>query len=181
MRVLRVALFLLTMVATGLAQASSEQPATKEDVLQMWKEMRFEQQMQTIMTSMSKQFEGMFDNMVKREDFQKLTPEKREKVKQEMNREMQMATQIYPIREIMDDFAPIYAKYLTKGDVQAITGFYHSPAGQRLLDNSPKIAQEGMAIIGSKMQSRMMQEMESMQARMKAIMEDGDEPKAVSK
>jgi hypothetical protein len=181
MKAFKTAIFILVLGATCLAQAPSDQPATKADILQMWKEMRFEQQMQTVMSSMTKQFETMFDNMMKREEFQKLSEEKREKFKQEMNREMQMATQIYPITEIMDDFAPIYAKYMTKADVQAVTAFYRSPAGRRMLDNSPKIAQEGMAIIGSKMQTRMMQQMDQIQARMKAIMDEKSEAGTESK
>lgn len=82
------------------------------------------------------------------------------------NMAQQMASQIIPMLKKLvpeapdsfwDDFfkeinaeqinelvIPIYQKYLTEQDVQAINAFYQSPAGQKLIRVQPQISKESM-------------------------------------
>jgi hypothetical protein len=172
--VLVVSLLLASACFAQQAAADSDQ-ATTEDVLQMFKEMHFEQQMAVMQTTMTQQMKQLFQNMLQGERFEKLPADKKAKLLEVMNQSMAEATNVYPIPEIIVDFAPMYAKYLTKTDVQTISAFYHSPTGQKLLEKSPDIMRDAMAVIGPKMQQRMTEYMEKMQKRMTAMMSDPSE------
>jgi hypothetical protein len=45
---------------------------------------------------------------------------------------------------MVDAIVPIYQKHLTKADLTAITAFYSSPAGQKILAEMPAIMSESM-------------------------------------
>ena len=49
-----------------------------------------------------------------------------------------------PIDELIDAIVPIYQKHLTKSDLEAVTAFYASPAGQKILKELPAIMSESM-------------------------------------
>jgi hypothetical protein len=163
----------LSSLALGQT-ADLSQPATKQDVMLMFQEMRFEEQMKGIQQSVAQQFQGMANQVMQRADIKSLTPEKQKKFHDLMEQEMRQSMNVYPVSEMIADFAPVYAKYLTKADVKGITDFYHSAAGKKLLDVSPNVSQEAMAIIGPKMQERMMKSMDEMQQRAKEIFDDSD-------
>lgn len=46
--------------------------------------------------------------------------------------------------EIFQMIVPIYQKYLTETDIQAINDFYQTPAGQKLISVQPQISRESM-------------------------------------
>ena len=162
------------LCCTVLAQqpAASSDQATTADVLQMFKEMHFEQQMSAVQASVNQQMQGMFHNILKGEQSERLPEEKRVKLQEMLSQTMKDAVNVYPVSELINDFAPMYAKYLTKSDVQTITAFYHSPTGQKLLDNAPSITKEAMAVIGPKLQKRMAEYMEKTQKEVAAMMTD---------
>ncbi len=166
---------LLTSFAFGQTAVSS-QAATKEDVMQMFQEMRFEQKMKGIQQNISSQFQAMAGQMMQGPEFRNLPPDRQQRFQEFMAQEMQKSMNLYPISEIMDDFAPVYAKHLTKADVQGIIDFYHSPAGKKLLDVSPIVSQEAMAIIGPKMQDRVEKAMDEMQHRMQELLNEPASP-----
>jgi len=175
MRKLCIILALLYLSTLAFGQAADlNQPATKQDVMVMFQEMRFEQQMKGIQQSVAEQFRGMANQMMQRTELKNLTPEKQQRFHDFMEEQMRNSMNIYPVSEMIDDFAPVYAKYLTKGDVKGITDFYHSPAGKKLLDISPNVSQEAMEVIGPKMQERMAKSMEEMQKRAQEIFEGPD-------
>lgn len=49
-----------------------------------------------------------------------------------------------PVDEMVDAIVPIYQKHLTKSDLTAVTAFYSSPAGQKILKEMPAIMSEAM-------------------------------------
>jgi hypothetical protein len=50
------------------------------------------------------------------------------------------------VDHVPDRLIPIYAKYLTKSDVQRIVEFYHSPAGRKLVSATPGISLESAKV-----------------------------------
>ena len=46
--------------------------------------------------------------------------------------------------DLVNMVIPIYQKYLTEDDVQAINRFYDSPAGRKLIQSQPMIMRESM-------------------------------------
>src|SRR5271154_3449949 len=49
-----------------------------------------------------------------------------------------------PFDEMIQSMAPVYQKYLTKGDVDNLIAFYSSPTGAKLLREMPAIMAEAM-------------------------------------
>ena len=49
-----------------------------------------------------------------------------------------------PIDDMVDAIVPIYQKHLTKTDLAAVTAFYASPPGQKILKEMPAIMAEAM-------------------------------------
>jgi hypothetical protein len=49
-----------------------------------------------------------------------------------------------PVDDMVDAIVPIYQRHLTKTDLAAITAFYASPAGQKILKEMPAIMSEAM-------------------------------------
>ncbi len=96
------------------------------------------------------------DSPATREDIQHLFAVMR--LHEQMRNTMQliMAQQRKMIREtIKQHKIPIYQKHLTKGDVDAMTVFYSSPTGQKLLREQPAIASESMQAMAPRMQKAM--------------------------
>lgn len=50
---------------------------------------------------------------------------------------------------MMDEIAPIYAKYYTEAELLALIDFYNSPIGKKTLEVTPAITQESM-VVGQK-------------------------------
>jgi hypothetical protein len=46
--------------------------------------------------------------------------------------------------EMVDAIVPIYQKHVSKADLAAVTAFYSSPAGQKILKELPAIMSESM-------------------------------------
>jgi hypothetical protein len=72
------------------------------------------------------------------------------------------------IGHVADRLIPTYTKYLTKADVQRITEFYHSPAGQKLVSVTPaislesaKVGQEWMESIQPGLQAKLLSRLRS--------------------
>lgn len=139
---------LLVSGALCLAQAPSDQPS-RDDLLKMFEVLRVRQQtenvMQTVLVQMKQQIEG---DIQKR--YPNLPPEAFAKLEASIND----AVKIYPLNEMLDDLIPVYQKHLTKTDVDAIVGFYSSPAGQHFLDKMPTMTQEAMKTMMAKLQER---------------------------
>jgi uncharacterized protein len=49
-----------------------------------------------------------------------------------------------PIDDMLDAIVPIYQRHLTKADLVAVTAFYSSPPGQKILKEMPAIMSEAM-------------------------------------
>lgn len=49
-----------------------------------------------------------------------------------------------PVDKMVDAVVPIYQRHLTKSDLAAISAFYASPAGQKILKELPAIMSESM-------------------------------------
>src|SRR5258708_39824148 len=60
-----------------------------------------------------------------------------------------------PLDGMLDDTIPIYQQHLTKSDVDAMTRFYSSTAGQKILREQPAIARESMQAVSPRMQKAM--------------------------
>jgi hypothetical protein len=74
--------------------------------------------------------------------------------------------------EMIDAIVPIYQKHLTKSDIDAILAFYATPAGQRLLKETPAILAESMEVGGEMGRKKIATINERIEQQMKQMIEE---------
>jgi hypothetical protein len=147
-RCLLAVLSLSMAITPGLAQSDS--PASREDVVKLFDVMNIRDQMRMVMESVVKQQRIMI-----REGVRKRSPQIGE---EELARMDQLTTDMMkdlPIDGMFDDMIPVYQKHLTHGDVEAMSVFYSSPTGQKLLREMPAMTAESMQAAGPRIQAMM--------------------------
>jgi hypothetical protein len=132
----------------------SDSPATREDVLKLFDIMHVHDQMLLIVDATVKQQRSMMHDMLKRQ-----FPRTTEEVKD------------MPLDDMLNDMIPIYQKHLTSADVDAMSAFYSTPTGQKLLREMPAMASESMQVSYPRM--RAMTEKIVIRAQDKAKEEQG--------
>ncbi len=65
-----------------------------------------------------------------------------------------------PVDGMLDDMVPVYQRHLTKSDVEAMSAFYSSPTGQKLLREMPAMTAESMQAASPRIQALMDKVME---------------------
>jgi len=140
--------FFLPAVLLLASFAVAQQPS-RADLMKMFDVLRVRQQtenvMQTMLTQMKSQIKG---------DIEKRYPNLSAEASAKLEQEIADSVNLYPVNEMLDDLIPIYQKHLTKADVDAIIGFYSSPAGQHFLDKMPTMTEEAMRTMMTKLQVR---------------------------
>lgn len=145
--ILLVVLSLLSTVSFA-QQPAGDQPS-RDELMKMFDVLRVRQQtanvMETVLAQMKQQLEG---------DIQKRYPNLSPEAQAKLEGSISDAVNLYPVNEMLDDLIPVYQKHLTREDVDAIVGFYSSPAGQHFLDKMPMMTQEAMKTMMTKLQVR---------------------------
>jgi hypothetical protein len=148
-RILLAVVAILLFASSALAQQPATDQPTRDDLMKMFEVLRVRQQTQAtlnaVLTQMKQQLEG---------DIQKRYPNLSPESVQKLESSIDEAVNLYPVDEMLTDLMPVYQKYLTKADVDAIVGFYSSPAGQHFLDRMPAMTQEAMKTMMTKLQVR---------------------------
>ena len=125
-------------VLSGTQQASSTDVPDKADVMKFLDLMHAKAQMAQVVQGMAQQMRLGAEQGFKQK-VPDATPEQLAKVDQLVD---SIAT--FPVDEMVDAIIPIYQKHLTKADLAAITAFYSSDAGQKILKEIPAIMSESM-------------------------------------
>lgn len=134
-----VVLLCLGCTLSGVAQSSSDSPATKEDVERYFQVMHSHEMMQQMMQAMSKPMHQMIhQQFVKDQD--KLPPD----FEARMNKTMDDMLRDMPFDQMMQAMVPAYQKHFTKGDLDALIAFYSTSTGQKVLRELPSITAEAM-------------------------------------
>jgi len=137
-------LVLLTLFSpfslNALAQASGpDSPATKEDVQKYLEAMHSDEMMRQMMDAMTNPLHKMVHEQYLR-DQDKLPPD----FEARMNTIMDKMLKGMQFDEMMQAMMPTYQKHFTKGELQALTQFYSTPTGQKILREMPAIMSEAM-------------------------------------
>jgi hypothetical protein len=144
--------------AQKAAIPAADQPS-REQLVQLFEVMRIRSQMATMLKMMPQAVQQQLRSEehsfeAKMQGDPTLTPEQKAAVDKVTAKYMDAAFKLYPMDEMVDDLVVVYQRHLTKEDVDAITTFYKSPAGQHLLDNQPAMMKEMMPATTKKMQER---------------------------
>jgi hypothetical protein len=137
-------------------------PASRQDVLKLFKVMHIHDQMRSVMDSMTKQQSALVHESMK-----KRYPQIAEERLEQFDAMMEESMKDFPVDAIIDDLIPVYQKHLTRTDVRAMNVFYSSPTGQKLLREMPAMTEESMQLSYGRMQKQMDAMMDRMQKMMK--------------
>jgi glutamyl/glutaminyl-tRNA synthetase len=149
-------LFLSLLLASQLlAQSPADVPATHEEIQDLFTLMRVREQVGQVMEAIAIQQRAIIHDNLKRQTA-RLT-------RQDLARLDQFTIDIMkdlPIDDTVEDMIPIYQRHLTKSDVEAMTTFYSSPTGQKLLREMPLMTIESMQAASPRIQALMDKVME---------------------
>lgn len=147
---------ILTACCLGISAAAqvtvsvaNDKPATKEQIQRLFDVMDIRKQSHLMMESMQKQMQTMTAQMLKTR-YPQITPA-------ELARAAKISADSLkdvPMDAMLDDMIPIYQKYLTQTDVDAMIAFYSSPTGKKLMQEMPEITQEAMQVSYQRMQKQ---------------------------
>jgi uncharacterized protein len=150
MKIRCLPVILLLSMATCPLLAQSDSPASREDVVRLFDVMNIRDQMHMVMESVAKQQRTMI-----RESIRKGSPQISEEELARMDQLTSDMMKDLPIEGMIDDMIPVYQKHLTRADVDAMSTFYSSPTGKKLLREMPAMTAESMQAAGPRIQALM--------------------------
>jgi hypothetical protein len=179
---------LMLVASTFVLAQTSDDTASREDVLRFLDAMQIQKQMETMQQTMYQQWDAQLDPMLDRmleTNHKQITPEQRSRLKDMIRQSVGEARQRYPVSEMIQDVVPVYQKYLTKSEINAIVQFYTSPVGKELLAKNSIMTREAMAVMMPKIQESIASSTMRMRERMQQMgMEQqqkrGDLPSSLS-
>jgi len=145
-----IVLFALVQLAWACHVVADDQPASREDVVHMLNAIGMQQQAERMQTVMLQQVKATLPVA----DEEHLTPAQRARMQDITARMLGEIMTAYPPSDAINDLVPIYQKYFTKSDVDAIAAFYQSPSGRKFVEKTPEIMGEFMAVLLPRMQAK---------------------------
>ncbi len=171
-RILLAALFCLCISLMSVAQQpASDAPATKEDVQKYLNVMHSREMMVQMVDAMSKPMHQMIH-----EQYLKDKDELPADFEARMNKMLDESMKAFPWDEILQSMVPVYQKHFTKGDVDALTAFYGTPTGQKVLRELPAITAEAMQSMMPLLQKHVEAMNDRMQQQVAQMMKDSKSP-----
>ncbi|HXR17930.1 MAG TPA: DUF2059 domain-containing protein [Terriglobales bacterium] len=170
--------FVIVLLAASVAFAQQpaatpgpgDAPAAKEDVQRLFEVMQIHQQMHQVMDAMMKQQSTMIHETLKR----RYPQTSAEKIAQ-ADRLIADTMKNIPMDALLDDMIPIYQRHFSKTDIDAMSTFYSSATGQKMMHEMPALTSESMQASYARMQTQM----DAMMKRAEQIVkEDQQKPKA---
>jgi hypothetical protein len=118
---------------------TADEPASKDDIIQLLNTMRSHDTMQRTMEAVMKPMHEMYHEQFAKEK-DRLPPD----FEARMNKMMDEMMKDIPFDEMTQAIIPPYQKHFTHGDITALIAFYASPVGQKFLEETPVISGEVM-------------------------------------
>lgn len=170
-------LLLLVVLALSPSWAqestSNDVPATKEDIQQLFITLHLREQMHEIVQISAKQ-----SMETVRESLRQRVPNLSDS---DLDRAASMTDAFlknFDLNGMLDDMIPVYQRHLTKTDVAAMSTFYQTPTGQKLLREQPAMTAEAMKAVQPRMEKMMSSLMDQAE---KAARESASKPQSTDK
>jgi len=138
MKRLPIALACLVLSLPLLAQ-NADEPASRDDVILYLRTMHSHDLVQKLIAAQSVTTGQLLHDQLMKE--KGTVPADFEARFSKMNDQLMKGM---PIDAIIQAMIPAYQKHFTHGDIEAMTAFYSSPVGQKVLEELPAVTQEGM-------------------------------------
>lgn len=91
-----------------------------------------------------------------------------------MDQSMDDMIKEFPVDEMMQAMVPAYQRHLTKGDVEALTAFYSTPTGQKVLKEMPAMTADAMQSASGVIQKMMAKMQERLQSEMAELQKESE-------
>jgi uncharacterized protein len=150
-----VVLFIILSLPALFAQSGADAPASRDDVLKLFGVMNVRDQMRLVMESVAKQQRVMIREAVK-----KRAPQMGEEELAHLDQLTNDLIREMPVDDLLNDMVPVYQKHLNRSDIDAMSAFYSTPTGQKLLREMPAMTAESIQAAGPRIQAIMDQVME---------------------
>jgi len=150
-----LAVVVMSFLVVPARSQTADDPATRDDVLALFSLMHIREQVTSVMESVATQQRQIMHDNLKRQ-VPRVSPEEFARLDQFMADVMKDL----PVDGMIDDMVPVYQKHLSKTDVDAMTAFYSSPTGQKLLREMPAMTAESMQAASPRIQAMMDKVME---------------------
>jgi hypothetical protein len=172
LRISLAAIFFLATAAFAQQPAASpgDAPATKEDVQKLFEVMQIHQQMRQVMDVVMKQQTTLIHETLK-----KRYPQTSAATIARADRLIAETTKDMPMDAMLDDMIPIYQRHFSKTDIDAMSTFYASATGQKMMQEMPALTSESMQASYARMQKQMDA---IMQRAEQIVREDPEKPTA---
>ncbi len=167
---LAIAILCSSQALVSQTAPAADSPASKEDVQKLFQVMNVRQQMLQVMDSMVQQRSNMMHENLKRR-----SPQITDAEMQRLDSVMHEMVKEFPFAAMLNDMIPVYQKHLTKADVAAMSVFYSSPTGQKLMREMPAMTSESTQAAYPTMQAHM----EKVMQRIDEMTQDGQKGKDV--
>lgn len=166
-------LLCLALSATGLAQNPADQPATKADVNRYLEAIHSHEMMDQMVVAMSKPIQKMLHEQYEKNK-DKLPPD----FEARTGKEMEDMLKNIPWDDMLEAMVPAYQKHFTRGDMDALTAFYSSPSGQKVMREMPGLMADSMEIMMPIMNKHIEKVAHRMQDEMLATLKESEKPKS---
>jgi hypothetical protein len=166
-----IPMFLLRATAQEATPSADADPAAKEDVQKLFDVMQIRQQMQLVMDSVIQQQSALMHETMKRR-YPQMSVDKIARTDNMIKETMKDV----PVDALLDDMIPIYQRHFSKADIDAMSAFYESPTGQKMIREMPTLTSESMQASYSRMQKQM----DDVMRRTERIVRDEQEKKSTS-
>ena len=141
--------FLALALCAGAQTTVSIAPdaASKEDVKKLFDVMASREQMAQMMKQVFTQMRSL-----NRDEIKKRHPDITDADLARMDRDSEDLLKNFPLDEMLSDMIPIYQRHFTKSEVDALTVFFSSPAGQKFLHEMPAVTADTMRTVYPRIQ-----------------------------
>ena len=122
--------------------------ASKEDVKKLFDVMASREQMAQMMQQLFEQMRNL-----SREQVKKRHPDITEADLARMDRQSEELLKNFPLDEMLSDMVPVDQRHFTISEIDALSAFYGSPAGQKFLHEMPAVTAETMQAVYPRIQA----------------------------
>jgi hypothetical protein len=164
-----IPLFLFLAAAQESMPSAADAPASKEDIQKLFEVMQIHQQMRQVMDALTKQQSAMVHETLK-----KRYPQTSAERIARADGLIQETMKDMPMDAMLDDMIPIYQRHFSKTDIAAMTTFYASPTGQKMMREMPALTSESMQTSYARMQKQM----DATMQRAEQMVKEDEKPKS---
>jgi hypothetical protein len=136
--------FLVVSMCAGAQTTVSIAPdaPSKEDVQKLFDVMASREQMAQVMQKVFAQMRTL-----NRDEIKKRHPDVTAEQLANMDRQSEELLKNFPLDEMLRDMIPIYQRHFTKTEIDALSVFFSSPAGQKYLHEIPAVSAETLRAV----------------------------------